>query len=205
MKDKSIAELIHDRVFAEGGTLNVWLGGAKFRRLTTTVNSRSLHSATAEEDMSCLEEFSPSAELAQLIRRNAIELRRYFARHVGEWRAEIERTAPSAEAPARVLSAGASLESPNAKGQDIRDCHGVTRSTISEPGVKSAVSAGLLAVWSAFGGVAECPAAEMARRSEIGAYARPAPIQIGPAWGEASHFSVDCQGEGGGCLSGLTA
>lgn len=91
MKTKSIGELIHDRVFAEGGTLNVWLAGAKFRKGTTKTIARSLYYPGQDECMAAVAEFVPSPELEMLIRRNAVEVREYLAAVVAAWRDEVEK------------------------------------------------------------------------------------------------------------------
>ena len=62
MNAKTIADLIHDRAFAEGATLCVWLDGCRFRRIN-----------------------EPSPELAALMRRNIEELRSYLRGVVSEW------------------------------------------------------------------------------------------------------------------------
>ena len=118
MNEKSIAELIHERVVLEGGTLHRWLNGAKFRRIwpEPMINCKMISSPTEVEDVLGFEEFVPSPELRALMIRNADELRRYVAGLVADWRAQAPRGQGTSQAVGR--------EDPKARGGDIRECHG---------------------------------------------------------------------------------
>ena len=125
MKEKSIAELIHDRVVLEGGTLHRWLNGAKFRKVwpEPMIGCRMISSPTEAEDILGFEEFIPSRELKALMRRNADELRRYVADLVAEWRA----LAPRGSGPSEAVEPGF----PIGRGRHLCECHGVSSSGIS--------------------------------------------------------------------------
>jgi hypothetical protein len=195
MKDKTIAELIHDRVFAEGGTLNVWLSGAKFRKLTTRINARTCHSATAEESMDCLVEFKPSPELATMIARNADELRGYLSGIVRNWAAEVSARRSRPAGSARVLSGGFEAVSQRSKGPDICDCHGGMRSAISERGRKITGAAVIAAVFV----VLQVSDGLLSVFSEIGGGARDSAAVGGVEMGQRSSFKVERPGVGSGC------
>ena len=108
MNDKKIAELIHDRAFAEGATLCVWLDVAKFRTVNVAegqerIRPRSIfiRGNLGSGDTSGVvyvpgydahvasHKFEPSPELAALMRRNFEELRSYLGGVISGWRHEL--------------------------------------------------------------------------------------------------------------------
>ncbi len=142
---KSIPELIHDRVFLEGGTLHRWLNGARFRRIEPApmINSRTVSSPTEIEDDSGFADFSPSAELRALMVRNAEELRQYVADMVAGWRVESARPTPRWVGSSSPRS-GLLL---TRRGGDSCDCHALGSSEFSPAegvlGASAGVSAGV--------------------------------------------------------------
>ena len=99
-ENKSIAELIHDRVVAEGGVLHVWKSGAKFRKVIDDqlpfdrgrwndeqlARPVTMWDPTDDEPMDGLEPFVPSEDLRSVIVRNLFELQIYFKQQVASWR-----------------------------------------------------------------------------------------------------------------------
>lgn len=91
-EEKTIAELIHDRVFAEGGTLVRWYGGAMFKRIEAKLTPRMSSHRTWDEAEAVREfaKFEPSEDLRKMIARNADEVRCYLERCRSEWCKECE-------------------------------------------------------------------------------------------------------------------
>ena len=108
MSEKTIADLIHDRAFAEGATLCVWLDVARFRHINVAegqerIRPRMIHvrcdlGEADAEGVVCVpgytsnvasHKFEPSPELAALMRRNIDELRSYLRGVVSGWRKEV--------------------------------------------------------------------------------------------------------------------
>ncbi len=150
MNEKSIAEVIHDRVFAEGGTLHVWRTGARFRRVDPPglFNPRKLSSPTDVEDMDCLKEFQPSEELRRLIVAHADDIRAYFAEVSAAWNLRC-RALPT---PRGIGSSRpAASDAPIGRDGRICECHGEESSGISPAGASGGVSGGEIPAveWSA--------------------------------------------------------
>lgn len=224
MNQKSISELIHDRVFAEGGTLVVWLNDARFRRVLVAEGQERIrprricenarlegYAADSEvlvaglfagTKISTLK-FEPSAELSKLIARNAEEVRDYLNAAVREWNRALEDQRSKVSEPATGPSGEVDALPQRRKGRVVCDCHAVTRSAISPLAVKNAVLAGALVSIVGFGrfGVSVPSSCEVLsgcgeiRRVELASGANR--VGFGPAGGEASRFSVLQQGEGG--------
>lgn len=201
MNDKTIAELIHDRVFAEGGTLNVWLGGAKFRRLTTKVNARTVRSRTEAESMDCLEEFKPSAELAMMMVRHVEDLRDYLAKVSAEWRAQVMTPGVRRSGSARVLPRPFSPPTQNPKGRQTCDCHDEMRLSISQRGQNLSGSALAAVVFAAF----VISADDFRHDSEIVGGSRVSASANGVETVEHSRLKADKPGEGAGCAGRIFA
>ena len=104
MNAKTIADLIHDRAFAEGATLCVWLDGCRFRRINVAAGQEQIRPRMIRIGQSlgvvdadgviyvpgyssnvASYKFEPSPELAALMRRNIEELRSYLRGVVSEW------------------------------------------------------------------------------------------------------------------------
>ncbi len=192
---KSIAELIHDRVHAEGGTLNVWLNGGKFRKVSTQLVPRSMFIRSDEECMCAVNVFEPSPELAAMIRRYAVELREYISGIVRGWRLECQNADQVGS------SRRESVVYAITKGRHVRDCHGVTRSEISSNGAKmAAVAKTALAAIVAGLALGFIPCAN-GRADEISGGIGCANGRARSVWGERSNFNVCRQGKGGvGCV-----
>lgn len=218
MNQKSIAELIHDRVFAEGGTLVVWLNNARFRRVMVAegqerIRPRCIHEnarldgyVVADSDVKVSGLFSgtsistlkfePSAELAKLIARNADEVRDYLNAAVREWNRALKGQRSKVSEPATGPSSEVDALPQRRKGRVVCDCHAVTRSAISPLAVKNAVLAGALVSIVGFGrfGVSVPSSCEVLsgcgeiHRVELASGANR--VGFGPAGGEASRFSV---------------
>lgn len=224
MNQKSISELIHDRVFAEGGTLVVWLNDARFRRVLVAEGQERIrprricenarlegYAADSEvlvaglfagTKISTLK-FEPSAELLKLIARNAEEVRDYLNDAVREWNRELEDRRSKVSEQSMGPSGEVDALPQRRKGRVVCDCHAVTRSKISALAVKNAVLAGALVSIVGFGrfGVYVPSSCEVLsgcgeiRRVTLASGANR--VGFGPAGGEASRFSVLQQGEGG--------
>ena len=222
MNPKSIAELIHDRAFAEGATLVVWLDVARFRNIEVAsgqerIRPRMIHvrRQLGDADLDgvvyvpapmcdvATHRFAASAELMNLIRRNADEVRDYMDLEVRSWRREVKaenvEEANEAAGPFGEVDAYA----PKGKGRDACDCHAVTRSPISADGAKIDVcsrrrilSVGLSMVLGAAGALASvsCAGSEIRRADPVG-------VSVSGGFraceGKPSRFSVERQGVGG--------
>lgn len=162
---KEIAELIHDRAFAEGATVVVWTNDAKLRVIPTvegreylrprTMHVRSKLTATdLDGDVKvpgyikdCVSSFrfKPSDDLIKIMKRNACEFQAYLDHMVREWRAEVE-----AIGGVRENSSGPSCqttEPSRTRGSRTDcDCHAGLRSEISEKTAKSGARAVLAAI-----------------------------------------------------------
>ena len=84
---KSIPELFFDRVIAEGGTLHIWFGGARFKRMTTKLKVRGcIHDKDwGEENHWGFVPFVPSDELAAIYRRNCHAISAWLEEKRVEW------------------------------------------------------------------------------------------------------------------------
>ena len=145
---KSIGERVWDRLHAEGGF--VW----------TTADGRKIVSFNKGH--------RPSAELAGLLRRHREELKDYVdAMHAARDRAW---GCPRGSGPSQTIGRTA----PNGRGDDVRECNGAARSSISAEtpgkwdfslwksrgGVAPAVAAILAALLAARGEIQAAPAVE---------------------------------------------
>lgn len=84
---KSIPELFFDRCIAEGGTLHVWFGGARFKRMTTKLKVRGcIHDREWEElNHWGFIPFVPSDELATIYKRNHRAISEWLESKRVEW------------------------------------------------------------------------------------------------------------------------
>ena len=145
---KSIGERVWDRLHAEGGF--VW----------TTADGRKIVSFNKGR--------RPSAELAGMLRRHREELKDYVdAMHAARDRAW---GCPRGSGPSQTIGRTA----PNGRGDDVRECNGAARSSISAEtpgkwdfslwksrgGVAPAVAAILAALLAARGEIQAAPAVE---------------------------------------------
>ena len=224
MNQKSISELIHDRVFAEGGTLVVWLNDARFRRVLVAEGHERIrprricenarlegYAADSEVLVAGLYEgtkistlkFEPSAGLSKLIARNADEVRDYLNAAVREWNRALEDQRSKVSEQATGPSGEVDALPQRRKGRVVCDCHAVTRSVISPALVKNAVLAGVLASAVGFGCFgrfvpSSCEVSagcgEIRRVEFASGVVR---VGFGPAGGKPSRFIASQQGEGG--------
>ena len=219
MNPKSIAELIHDRAFAEGATLVVWLDVARFRHIEVAsgqerIRPRMIHvrRQLGDADLDgvvyvpvpmcdvATHRFAASAELMNLIRRNADEVRDYMDLEVRSWRREVKvEEANEATGPSGRVEG----QSPKRRSGLACDCHAVTGSQISAENVKIDVcarrrilSVGLSMVLGAACALASvsCAGSEIRRADPVG-------VSVSGGFraceGKPSRFSVERQGVGG--------
>lgn len=136
------ASQVHDMVFAEGGTLHVWLGGAKFRAMTTPLKARTVRDfSETESDMSGLDVFTPSPKLSAVMVAHADLLRDYVAQFVADLRQEFEAPPP----PGVGSSGDLDDRDPARNGRGDCDCHADLSSQISRDQIHNQIHGRYLA------------------------------------------------------------